>query len=94
MSAETQRNAVGLPARPFLYTLEQVATLTALTPRHLETVIHYDGRTLGVKRASTLMARNVAPPGEEPIWRVGETELIRWLRAHRFRVYERTTILH
>lgn len=87
---ETARDSVGLPARPFLYSIEQISGLTAVPVKQLQKVfIHYDGKTLGAHKKSQLMARNISPPGFKPVWRVAESELIRWLRAHRFRVYEK-----
>lgn len=86
---ETARESVGLPARPFLYSLEQISGLTAIPEKKLTSIfVHFDGKTLGVHKKSQLMARNLAPPGRQPIWRVAESELIRWLRAHRIRIYE------
>lgn len=81
--------AVGLPNRPFLYTLDQIAILLEL---RLDTLrkgyIYFDGRSIG-NGVDKMMARNIAPEGEPPEWRVAETELVRWLKKKRFRFYER-----
>lgn len=88
--AVNKRDSVGLPLRAFLYTLEQISTMTAIPIEKLESeLVYYDTRTLGVKYASMLMAHNAARPKDPPLWRVSEDELIRWLRAHGFYVYER-----
>jgi hypothetical protein len=84
---------VGLPIRPFLYTLDQVATLLGLEVRVLkDKYIHFDDRSLGVHHRDTLLARNIAPSGETPEWRVAEKEFTRWLRHKRFRIYERAWV--
>lgn len=87
-----RRQEVGLPPRPFLYTLEQIYELLAINPKELEGMLYYDKRTLGVHRKSMMMVRNLARPDQEPIWRVADAELVRWLRAHRFRIYERFVV--
>lgn len=84
------RYQVGLPIRPFLFTLDQIAALTELTVDRVKgAYVHFDGRTNGVQKKSRLMARNIAEPGEKPDWRVTERELLRWMKHHGFIIYER-----
>jgi len=83
------RAAMGLPVRPFLYTLDQIATLISLTDASLARHLHYDGRSVGPRHPDRLLARNLAATGDKPEWRVAEHELIRWVRRKGFRVYER-----
>lgn len=86
---ERQAEAVGLPPRLFLYTLDQVSTMLGVELPYLKNVyIYYEGRSIGISR-DRLGARNIAPSGVTPEWRVSETELIRWFRFKRFKVYER-----
>lgn len=81
---------VGLPIRPILWTLDQIATMVG---SKLETLkqhyVHYDGRSVGVRKHKRLLARNIAEAGEKPDWRVAEAELLRWMKACGFRIYER-----
>jgi hypothetical protein len=82
--------AVGLPPRVFLYTLDQVASLIEFDLLRFKTgMVYYDNRSVGAKRSHDLVAINIARPGETPEWRVTEPELIRWLKAKRIRVYLR-----
>lgn len=84
------RFQVGLPIRPFLFTLDQIATLTEIPLDRIRAAyVHFDGRTNGVAKKSRLMARNIAEMGEKPDWRVTERELIRWMKHHGFIIYER-----
>lgn len=84
---------VGLPPRPFLYTLDQIASLISVElPFFKANYVYYDGRTSGVHRKDVLRARNIAPIGAVPDWRVSESEFTRWLRSRRYRVYERVRI--
>lgn len=80
---------VGLPPRPFLYALDQIAQLTSIDFVHLKaSFVFYEGRSIGVRPSKKLLARNIA--GEaKPEWRVAEQELLRWLRACGFRIHER-----
>jgi len=82
--------SVGLPARPFLYTLDQIASILDLELRAMRVkYIHFDQRTLGARRKDRLLALNIAPLGEKPDWRVEEAELIRWMKFKRIRYHER-----
>ena len=86
---------VGIPPRPFLYTLDQIAELTNLAVATIKrSYVHFDKRTVGARRKDLLLAHNIAPEGEPPEWRVAERELIRWLKYQGFRYYERGWFTH
>lgn len=80
---------VGLPPRPFLYSLDQISTLLCIERSGLSSHIHFEGRSVGPCRPQRMLARDIAPPGERPDWRVAESELVRWCRLKGFRLYER-----
>lgn len=83
--------AVGLPLRVFLYDLEQIATMLAVSlPTLKNSYLFYDGRTPGAPPPDKIVTRNIAPTGAKPAWRVAEQELIRWLKYKRFKLYEAT----
>lgn len=80
---------VGLPARPFLYTTDQIATLLSLDEKTVKAqYLFYEGRSTGKRKLGLMVARNIADPKNHPQWRVSERELIRWLRFKGFRIYE------
>lgn len=84
-----QRDGVGLPPRPFLYTLDQVSVLlnisqSLLTQRYL----YFEGRSIGTRKRGLMLANNIAPRDEKPEWRIAERELIRWLKYKGYRYYE------
>ena len=82
--------AVGLPPKPFLYTLDQVAYLLSLDEQTLKNhYLHYEGRSVGAASRERIIARNIAPSGVKPEWRVAERELIRYMKFKGFRYYER-----
>lgn len=84
----------GLPFRVILYTLDQVATMLQVSTTHLKrSYIHYEERSVGFRSHDRLSARNIAPDGEKPDWRVAEQELIRWLRYKGFKIVSRHTVL-
>lgn len=86
---------VGLPIRPFLYTLEQVATLISMRMQTLmNQYIYFEGRNTGTKSVHLLLARNIAKPTDKPEWRVAEREFIRWLRVKGFRIYEFSAVAY
>ena len=82
-------DVVGLPVRPFLYTVEQLSTILSLDPKAItRTYLFFEGRSTGVPPRDLIRAVNIAPAGKKPEWRVVERELIRWMRVKGFRYYE------
>lgn len=80
---------VGLPPRPFLYTLDQIAVMTGITEtRLLQTHCFLEQRSLGSPGKHLLKCRNIAARDERPDWRILEAELIRWMKVKGFRYYE------
>ena len=74
--------SVVIPARPFLYTLDQVAAIMSISERELIGVyLFLEGRSTFPRSPHHITARNIAPPDDEPEWRVAEPELLRWLRS-------------
>lgn len=85
-----QRDGVGLPARVFLYTLDQIAVMLDLSQTRVEqTYIYFEGRSTGARQRALMLAHNIAPPDERPDWRVSERELIRWMKVKGFKYYDR-----
>lgn len=83
--------SVGLPPRPFLYTLDQIATILSVSISSIEKkYIYFEGRSIGHKVKDEMIARDISPHGSRPEWRVAEQELIRWMRYKGFRYYERS----
>lgn len=81
---------MGIPVRVFLFTLDQVATMVNVTLQQFKLkYVHYAGRSTGVKPPDRMLARNIAPDGERPEWRIAERELIRWCKTKGFKLYER-----
>lgn len=83
-------DAVGLPTRAFLYTLDQISEMVSVPLAKLrQTHIHFDRKTVGAQNYDKMMARNIASASETPEWRVSEVELARWLKRKGFRLYDR-----
>jgi hypothetical protein len=82
---------VGIPPRPFLYSPDQIAMILSVKlSTVMERYLFFEGRSVGVRKRGVMLARNIAPtPEDNPVWRVGEQELIRWMRYKGFRFYER-----
>lgn len=86
-----ERDRMGLPLRPFMYTLDQICSLTALTDQQLkDKFLHFEGRSVGPRPDHLMKAINIGPPKSKPDWRVEEREFIRWLRSKGFRIYDRS----
>lgn len=82
---------LGLPVRPFLYTADQIATLLSVSTETVRSqYFQYPDRMVGRRRPDKMVARNIAPEGKRPEWRVAERELIRWMRNRGMKVYERS----
>jgi hypothetical protein len=91
---ESDRKSVGLPARPFLYTLDQISGLLEVGKTGLlRDYVHLDGISVGVCPKTKMIARNISPDGK-PEWRVAERDLVRWLKMRGFRYYEEAGILY
>lgn len=82
---------VGLPVRPFMFTLDQIAYLLDLTERKLrQDYIHYQGRSVGVCPKDKLLAVDISPEdAPRPEWRVAEKHLKRWMRFKGWKIYDR-----
>lgn len=88
-------DSIGLPIRPFLYTVDQIATLLSVEPRAvLEKYLFFEGRSTGVCPRDMLHAVNISPKGDKPDWRVAERDLIRWFRVKGFRYYDHGFVTH
>lgn len=84
------KDRMGLPVRPFLYTVDQVATILSLDLHDTKRYLWLKDRQPGPRPQNKLLAVNIAPDGETPEWRVAEPELIRFLKKLGFRVYDRS----
>jgi hypothetical protein len=84
--------SVGLPPRPFLYTIDQLAVLLDLSEKTvLQNYVYFEGRSIGTRRMNLISARNIAPPDKPAEWRVPEREFIRWMKTKGFKYYERSS---
>lgn len=80
---------IGLPPRPFFYTIDQIALLISMPEARIKSgLLYYDGRTPGLKPTDMMRAVNIAPASEKPEWRVNEQEFVRWLRYKGYTLYE------
>lgn len=81
---------VGLPVREFFYTTDQIAYLIDCNEDYLKrSLLHYQGRSVGVCPKDKLLATNIGAEGDAPNWRVAETHLKRWMRFKGIKVYDR-----
>ena len=90
MSGDTSANhklaKVGMPSLVFMFTLDQIASMLNVSEDTVRLVyLYYQGRTSGMKRKHHMMAINIAPENENPIWRVSLEEYRRWLSKMGFR---------
>jgi hypothetical protein len=95
VSRETDAVKFGLPLRPMLYTLDQVADFLSVEVRQLKlTYLYFDGVHVGRPPRSKIVCRNIRPEDgpDNQEWRVAEKELIRWLRFCGWRVYDRAVV--
>lgn len=80
---------LGLPMRPFLWTLDQVATMLNMgVPNLKASYVYFEGRSTGPRSVHLLVARNIAKPDATPEWRIAEMEVKRWLKTKGFKFYE------
>lgn len=82
--------SVGLPARVFLYTIDQLCVMLNVSEEQIKkSYLWYEGRSTGTKRRDLMVARNIAKPENTPDWRITEREFIRWMKFKGFKHYER-----
>lgn len=80
---------VGLPTKPFLYTLDQVAGLISVTEKTLKLQhVFFMGKDTGVPPTDRMKALNIRND-TDPDWRISEKEFVRWLNHQGFHLYER-----
>ena len=88
--AADDRSKLNLPYRPFLYTLDQLATILNIEERQLkEGYLFFMGRQPGRATPDELRVNNIAKPDEKPEWRCEERELMRWMKRKGFRYIDR-----
>ena len=86
-------SGIGLPARPFLYTVDQISVLVGVPERTLhQQHLYHEGRDIGIKDRHHLTARNIARPEDKPDWRISEREFIRWMKLKGWKYYDRGTV--
>lgn len=89
MMPKSDRESVALPIRPFLFTIEQISVMLSVPEGTvMKQYIYYEGRSTGVRGLNYMLARNIAPPLANPVWRVAEREVVRWLKFKGFKIYE------
>lgn len=90
-----QRDRVGLPYRPFLFTVDQISVMLEVDEKKIKAeYLYYDGRSIGIQTRHQMVARNIAADDQPPDWRVAERELIRWMKLKGFKYYERGVTSH
>lgn len=79
---------VRLPARPFLYTVDQIAGLLGVPEATVrDRYLFYVSNDWGRRPPDLIEARNIAPPHMPADWRVEEAELKRWMKRKGYRKY-------
>lgn len=87
------KSEIGLPPRTFLYTIDQIATMTQIseTKLHMDHIYH-EGRDIGHRDIHQMRAVNMAKPEDKPDWRIADKDFIRWMKLKGFKFYDRGTI--
>lgn len=81
---------VGLPVRPFFYTIDQIAYLLQIDEKMVKLhYLHYEGRSTGICPSDRMVATNISPAGIKPDWRILERHLIRWMKFKGYKYHER-----
>lgn len=84
------RQSIGMPARVFLFTLDQISVMTDIAEGQLlKSFLYLEGRSTGSRKKELMIATNIAEPNAKPDWRVTEREFVRWMRYKGFRYYDR-----
>lgn len=79
---------IALPARVFLWTIDQIAAMLAISESELRTAyLYFDGRSTGTP-VGRMIARNIAPADSKPEWRISHQEFARWCGSKGYKLYE------
>jgi hypothetical protein len=90
---DTMIQQVGLPLRPFLYTLDQVADMLSIRlNRFKANYVYFAEIHSGPPPPRLMVARNISPDEDVQEWRIIEPELVRWLRHMGYRIYDPTVV--
>lgn len=83
---------VNLPAREFMFTVDQIALMLDISKKSLEDeFLFFHGRSVGSRRGR-LIAINIATPEMKPVWRVSETSFKVWMRYKGIRFTEQRRV--
>lgn len=86
--SEAMRESVNLPARPFLYTLDQISGLLVLEMVYLKSNhVFFFEVDAGVPPRNRMLARNIGGQVRDD-WRIEEKEFVRWMRHKGILIYE------
>jgi hypothetical protein len=90
MPRATNAEIVGLPVRPFLYTIDQISVMTGISENQLLTShCFFEQRSIGTPDIHLMKARNLNQGTDRPPdWRILDKEFVRWMKAKGFRYYE------
>lgn len=83
--------SIGLPARDFLFTIDQIAMLLEVQERTVyDNYLFYENRSVGVRPKDRMLARDISPDNApKPDWRVTEREFTRWMKYKGYRYHTR-----
>ena len=81
----------GLPIKEFLYTLDQVCYLLAIPMNRIERHVRFTGGNFRQDSRARMGAINLIVDGakNETEWRVPESEVLAYMKARGFAIYER-----
>lgn len=83
------RNSVGLPEKPFFFTLDQIGGFLEMDITTLRKVLFYQDRSVGLCPKDRIKCINMAAANETPEWRVLDRDFIGYLRYKGIRYYSR-----
>ena len=82
LSADLMPDTISLPPTVFMYTVPQIKYMLQCSDVLLrQHILYYVGRDFGKMTPHKMRCVNIAPPDQQPQWRVEETEFIRWMKA-------------
>ncbi|ADD80839.1 gp053 [Rhodococcus phage ReqiDocB7] len=88
LRADLMADAIELPLKTFMYTVDQIAYMFDISEKHLrEKILFYVGREMKKQDPMMLRAINIRGLNEAAEWRVTEEELIRWCRKRKVNFY-------
>lgn len=81
LESEKNIKTIGLPPLVFMFTVDQIASMLAVSEKRvMEAFLYYGERTTGRMPRHQMRTINIAPSNEKAEWRIPSREFLAWCK--------------